>query len=200
MLSQPTSQGHGDGVKSSAGLAGTGFALAKVFVSCFSAVKADQSLKRFKDMPLYAQLSQLMLSWGIMALLMASFLNPDDVTSVEAFFHGWDTATLLVVASFAAKTVLTMTLLKVLDSVQKNIGEAVAVVVIYFSQVLLPMFTTCFELRTFLAMMVVVMTVTTYMLLKTDDGKLKAPDSTLGGPDAKRQPRQPPSLNSHSEV
>jgi len=192
MLSQ--SKGASGGAEAAAGLAGTGFALAKVFVSCFSAVKADQSLKRFKDLPLYAQLSQLMFSWGICAVALAGLLNPQTVSSADAFFHGWNRATLLVVASFAAKTVLTMTLLKVLDSVQKNIGEAAAVVVIYFSQVLLPMFATKFDLQTFLAMMVVFMTVTTYMLLK-DDGKPKKLEHTLGGADAKRHPRPLPTHN-----
>merc|ERR1719221_1373140 len=96
-------------------------------------------------------------AWGFVALLLAGALNPAAVSSPEAFFHGWSMATILVVASFATKTVLTMTLLKVLDSVQKNIGEAVAVIVIYFSQVLLPVFSTQFDLNTFMAMLVVVM-------------------------------------------
>jgi len=100
----------------------------------------------------------------------------------------------------AAKTVLTMTLLKVLDSVQKNIGEAAAVVVIYFSQVLLPMFSTCFDLTTFMSMMVVVMTVTTYMLLK-DDGKSKTSEAAAGGPDAKKLARPVPTqLEAHQEA
>merc|ERR1719399_2151673 len=62
-----------------------------------------------------------------------------------------------------------MTLLKVLDSIMKNIGEAVAVLAIYFMQIALPGFgNKRFESSTFLAMSMVVMTVTTYMFLKQD--------------------------------
>merc|ERR550532_244244 len=62
------------GKAASAGLVGVGFALTKVCVSCYSAVKADQSLKQFKSLPLYAQLSQLMMSWGLAALAMSFVL------------------------------------------------------------------------------------------------------------------------------
>merc|ERR1719210_2647274 len=109
-------------------------------------------------------------AWSLASLCLSCVLSPASVASPAAFFRGWSGATLLVVASFAAKTVLTMTLLKVLDSVQKNIGEAVAVVVIYFAQVALPVFPTRFEANTFMAMLLVVMAVTTYMLLKRDGG------------------------------
>jgi len=152
---------------------GVFFALCKVLVSCYCAVSADASLKKFKEMPLYAQLSQLMGTWGLCAILLAAMLEPASI-SPAAFFEGWNGTTMLVVASFAAKSVLTMTLLKILDSVQKNIGEAVAVLVIYFSQVFLPMFNKHFETNTFLAMMIVVVTVTTYMLLKQEQERLKA--------------------------
>merc|ERR1719464_1710406 len=167
------SKGSSTGKAASAGFVGIGLALTKVCVSCYSAVQADSSLKQFKSLPLYAQLSQLMTSWGLVSLAMSLVLSPADVSSLTAFFRGWGVATSLVVASFAAKTVLTMTLLKVLDSVQKNIGEAVAVMVIYFAQVALPVFPTRFEASTFMAMLLVVMAVTTYMLLKRD-GSSKA--------------------------
>merc|ERR1719461_1953473 len=107
-----------------------------------------------------------MMSWGLVSLAMSAVMDPATAASPAAFFRGWNTATCLVVTSFAAKTVLTMTLLKVLDSVQKNIGEAVAVMVIYFAQVALPVFPTRFEANTFMA-------VPTYMLLKRD-GSSKA--------------------------
>jgi len=200
MLVQPLAVGKSGG--QSSGMVGTLFVLAKVVVSCYSAVKADQSLKAFKHLPLCAQLSQLMFTWGIVLVFMAVILEPSAVCSTGAFFRGWDTATLGVVLSFSAKTVLTMTLLKVLDSVQKNIGEAVAMLVIYFGQVVLPAFSQTFELNTFLAMLVVMLAVTTYMLLKKEaderkkanqNGKQEAAEDEkrerLGGPDAKCRPR-----------
>mmetsp|Transcript_73021 Transcript_73021/g.201505 ORF Transcript_73021/g.201505 Transcript_73021/m.201505 type:complete len:409 (+) Transcript_73021:130-1356(+) len=185
-------------VGQSSGLVGTCFVLGKVVVSCYSAVMADQSLKAFKHLPLCAQLSQLMGTWGVVSVAMAAILEPAAVSSASSFFEGWNYATFLVVASFAAKTVLTMTLLKVLDSVQKNIGEAVAMLVIYFGQVLLPAFSQEFEVNTFLAMLVVVMAVTTYMLLKQEkkESPKAAQDPALrkSSPDAKCAPRPAKSL------
>merc|ERR1719464_1680251 len=151
---QSRSSGGAQGGRSS-NIAGVLFVVGKVVVSCYSAVKADQTLKAHKHLPLYAQLSQLMGSWGLVSVAMAAVLEPASISSPQAFFNGWSTATVLVVASFSAKTVLTMTLLKVLDSVQKNIGEATAVIVIYFAQVLLPAFSTQFDASTFMAMLLV---------------------------------------------
>merc|ERR1719414_2866844 len=138
-------------------------------------------------MPLYAQLAQLMGSWGLVSLVLSAVMHPSAVSSASAFFHGWNLATVLVVVSFSLKTILTMTLLKVLDSVQKNIGEAVAMLVIYFGQVLLPSFSQEFEMNTFLAMLVVVTAVSTYMLLKEDGEKKKDQSMALRhvSPDAK---------------
>jgi len=193
MLVQPTA-GRGSKGGQSSGLLGTFFVLCKVVVSCYSAVMADQSLKAFKHLPLCAQLSQLMGTWGVVSVAMAAILEPAAVSSASSFFEGWNYATFLVVASFAAKTVLTMTLLKVLDSVQKNIGEAVAMLVIYFGQVLLPAFSQEFETNTFLAMLIVVMAVSTYMLLKREQKSLQDQASRNGGPDAKCFPRPPKAM------
>lgn len=185
MLTQEAGSGKARG-SGSASLLGTAAVLSKVGVSCYSAVHADQSLKRFKNLPWYVQLSQLTASWGLFSLLLAALLQPGVVLSPQAFFHGWNYATVLVCLSFAFKTFLTMTLLKVLDSVLKNIGEAVAVLVIYLAQVLLPSMPTQFEVTTFLALLVVVMTVTTYMLLKGDLAKAsQAASASDDGPDAK---------------
>uniref|UniRef100_A0A6T1FWD8 Uncharacterized protein n=1 Tax=Alexandrium monilatum TaxID=311494 RepID=A0A6T1FWD8_9DINO len=92
--------------------------------------------------------------------------------------------------------------MKVLDSVQKNIGEAVAMLVIYFGQVLHPAFSKEFEVNTFLAMLVVVMAVVTYILLKQDQkGKepskqeLEDVEAARQGPDAKCFPRPPSKRN-----
>ena len=57
----------------------------------------------------------------------------------------------------------TLYLLSFLDSVLKAIGEAVAVLVIYFMEVLLPVFDTTFQPATFLAVMVVILSVTSYL-------------------------------------
>jgi len=188
MLVQPPATGTGM-PRQSAGLMGILCVLAKVFVSCYSAVKADQTLKSTKHLPLCAQLSQLMGTWGLVSVAMVIVLEPGTVVSPETFFEGWNTATLLVVASFSAKTVLTMTLLKVLDSVQKNIGEAVAMLVIYLGQVLLPSVSQEFDMNTFLAMLVVGMAVSTYVLLKREMEEAGQRVKRQGGPDAKCRSR-----------
>lgn len=163
------SQSNGGGGSSkSTNLGAVGVVLMKVISSCFSAVTADTALKAFKELPLYIQLSQLFLSWGIVSVILTVFFEPAVLFSATTFFAGWNIGTVLVVISFAIKTVITMTLLKVLDSVMKNIGEAVAVLVIYMAQVVLPVFAKPFQMETFLAMALVVMTVTTYMFLKQD--------------------------------
>uniref|UniRef100_A0A7S1RRN8 Uncharacterized protein n=1 Tax=Alexandrium catenella TaxID=2925 RepID=A0A7S1RRN8_ALECA len=126
---------------------------------------------------------------------MAAVFEPEAVSSSAAFCSGWSRATVLVALSFAMKTVLTMTLLKVLDSVQKNIGEAVAMLVIYFGQVLLPAFSQEFEVNTFLAMLIVVLAVVTYILLKQEKKKAdealkrRGDEEARHSPDAKAFPR-----------
>mmetsp|Transcript_58891 Transcript_58891/g.108782 ORF Transcript_58891/g.108782 Transcript_58891/m.108782 type:complete len:560 (+) Transcript_58891:89-1768(+) len=148
--------------------------LLKVIVSCYAAVMSDQSLKKYSNLPLHIQLSQLFLPWGLASIALAAFFEPAAIMSPSAFFAGWNSGTVLVMMSFAVKTVLTMTLLKILDSIAKNIGEAVAVLVIYVMQIVLPSFSKTFELDTFIGMSIVVMTVTTYMFLKKDLDTVKA--------------------------
>ena len=68
-------------------------------------------------------------------MILTVFFEPAVLFSATTFFAGWNIGRVLVVTSFAVKTVITMTLLKVLDSVMKIIGEAVAVLVIYMAHV-----------------------------------------------------------------
>eukprot|EP00442_Polarella_glacialis_P002476 CAMPEP_0115101892 /NCGR_PEP_ID=MMETSP0227-20121206/33532_1 /TAXON_ID=89957 /ORGANISM="Polarella glacialis, Strain CCMP 1383" /LENGTH=561 /DNA_ID=CAMNT_0002497789 /DNA_START=73 /DNA_END=1758 /DNA_ORIENTATION=+ len=168
------SKGGSGGKKQAAGMFATSLVLLKVIVSCYAAVNSDASLKKYANLPLNAQLSQLFLPWFVMSFVLALIFEPSVVSSPESFFHGWNFGTILVVLSFSVKTVLTMTLLKTLDSISKNIGEAVAVLVIYVMQVTMPSFGKQFEMDTFVAMSIVVMTVTTYMFLKQDLDASKA--------------------------
>jgi len=139
----------------------------KVFVSCLAAVTADKLLKKRAKLPLYAQLCHGMMGWGFASFLLAAAVEP----SLGSLLCGWSPATVLVMASFAVKMLLTVGVLKVLDSLLKNIGEAVAVLVIYFAQVLSPQAATQFELSTFLAMLTVVTAVLTYVLVRRDEQK-----------------------------
>jgi len=169
-----SSQSKGKSGGNSAGILAIMMVVGKVVVSCYAAVMSDQSLKKYKDLPLHAQLCQLFLPWGVASFVLAMIFEPSSMSSPAAFFHGWNAGTVLVMFSFSIKTVITMTLLKTLDSISKNIGEAVAVLVIYVMQIVLPTFSKEFEMDTFIAMTIVVMTVTTYMFLKQDLDVTKA--------------------------
>eukprot|EP00930_Biecheleria_cincta_P010434 TRINITY_DN11255_c0_g1_i2.p1 TRINITY_DN11255_c0_g1~~TRINITY_DN11255_c0_g1_i2.p1 ORF type:complete len:562 (-),score=80.91 TRINITY_DN11255_c0_g1_i2:243-1928(-) len=172
-----TTQSRGNAGKAhkSAGLFAIGLVLMKVVVSCYAAVMSDQSLKKYKNLPLNAQLAQLFLPWLLTSFTLALIFEPRALSSPSAFFGGWNFGTCLVTASFAAKTVLTMTILKVLDSISKNIGEAMAVLVIYAMMCILPAFSKTFDMDTFVALSIVIMAVTTYTFVKKDlDGSKEA--------------------------
>lgn len=134
--------------------------LLKVTVSCLCAVLADKYMKDFKSLPFYVQLVQMKLAWTA-TILMISFT--DGKTWQAGFFTGWTPVVYGVFASFTVKCWSTMAILSLLDSVLKNIGEASAVLVIYFMNVCLPMFPDKFEVPSFLAVMVVILSVTAYV-------------------------------------
>mmetsp|Transcript_57859 Transcript_57859/g.161489 ORF Transcript_57859/g.161489 Transcript_57859/m.161489 type:complete len:343 (+) Transcript_57859:57-1085(+) len=134
--------------------------LLKVTVSCLCAVLADKYMKDFKSLPFYVQLTQMKVAWTL-TILIISFM--DGSTWQKGIFDGWNPAVVAVFSSFVVKCWSTMAILSLLDSVLKNIGEAVAVLVIYFMNVCLPMFPDKFEVPSFLAVMVVILSVTAYV-------------------------------------
>jgi len=135
--------------------------LLKVAVSCYCAVLSEKYLKVFSDMPLPAKISGLATTWAMMSFVFCRF-EPE--VRKNGFFANWDSMTWVVTASFAIKTISTMYLLQALDSVQKNIGEALAVIVIYSGQVLLPSVDKAFDLSVFLLAILVVGLVKTYLV------------------------------------
>merc|ERR1719230_31179 len=54
----------------------------------------------------------------------------------DGFFHGWNAMVVGVMFSFFVKSVSTLYLVALLDSMLKNIGEALAIIVIYAWDVL----------------------------------------------------------------
>merc|ERR1712066_1076069 len=90
-------------------------------------------------------------------------MGADGKTWQNGVFASWDLAAIGVLVSFTVKGWSTMYLLAILDSVLKNIGEAVAVLVIYVAQVVLPAFEDTFQIPTFLSVMVVILSVTAYV-------------------------------------
>merc|ERR1712048_774605 len=86
--------------------------------------------------------------------------QPSLKSNVLPFFHHFDFMTWVVVFSFTSKSLITLYLLKILDSVQKNIGEALAVLVIFIGQVSLG--GNAFNLCAFLQAVLVVILVRIY--------------------------------------
>lgn len=146
------------------------FVIMKVFFSCICAVLAEKHLKAFKDMPIYAQVAQLKFTWLWVSLLLTLMFDRDVVQS--GFFAGWDGRTIVVAVSWVCKGWTTFLVLKNLDSVLKNIGEAVSILVIYIFDVLvadavseyIPVHSKAFKLSSFLMVLVVVLTVVTYTM------------------------------------
>lgn len=155
------------------------FVVAKVFFSCLCAVLTEKYLKRYKDLPLYAQVAQLKFAWLWVSLALTMAFDKGVVQ--HGFFWGWDRRTVVVAISWVCKGWSTFLVLKKLDSVLKNIGEAVAIVVIYAFDVLIagavseffPVEQKDFHLDAFLMMLVVVLTVTTYTLAGGEPPKSK---------------------------
>eukprot|EP00933_Yihiella_yeosuensis_P063607 TRINITY_DN667_c1_g1_i1.p1 TRINITY_DN667_c1_g1~~TRINITY_DN667_c1_g1_i1.p1 ORF type:complete len:357 (-),score=47.66 TRINITY_DN667_c1_g1_i1:474-1517(-) len=149
------------------------FVVLKVFFSCLCAVLAEKHLKAFKDMPIYAQVAQLKFAWLWVSLLLT--FSFDRNVREDGFWIGWDQRTLFVAASWVCKGWSTFLVLKNLDSVLKNIGEAAAILVIYCFDVFIaeavqdyiPVHPKAFRLSSCLLVIVIVLTVTTYTLAPT---------------------------------
>jgi hypothetical protein len=136
--------------------------LLKVVASCYCAVLSEKYLKEYKDMSLPAKISCLSTTWMLASAITCAL---DPKVQSAGFLAHWTPMTWVVTVSFIVKTVSTMYLLQALDSVQKNIGEALAVIVIYLSQVSIPGFgDKSFELSVFLLAVLVVGLVKTYLL------------------------------------
>lgn len=148
----------GGGETASLPLGAVGCVMAKVAVSCYCAVLSEKYLKAYDKMPTYAKVSALSVTWTLASLLACT---ADPKVLSHGFFAHWETSTWIVTASFVVKTTATMYLLQSLDSVQKNIGEAVAVIVIYASEVILGK---SFEISVFLTAIAVVTLVRVYLL------------------------------------
>eukprot|EP00929_Paragymnodinium_shiwhaense_P003092 TRINITY_DN1034_c0_g1_i1.p1 TRINITY_DN1034_c0_g1~~TRINITY_DN1034_c0_g1_i1.p1 ORF type:complete len:327 (+),score=90.20 TRINITY_DN1034_c0_g1_i1:101-1081(+) len=137
-------------------LMGVAFVLAKVGVSCYAAVLSDTKLKGFPGMSTSAKLSQMSLARVICSVLLMVGTESSD----KPYLHGFNTATWLVVVSFLTKSLLTLYLLKMLDSIQKNIGEALACIVIFGGNIMMGV--SAFDLCAFLLAILVVVLVRIY--------------------------------------
>jgi len=154
------------------------FVVLKVFISCLCAVLTDKYMRNFAEEPIHVQIVQFKFSWVIGTFLIAF---TDGKTFQNGFFHGWDGTVVAVWSSFTLKNWCTNYILAILDSLLKNIGEAVAVLVIYIMQVALPVFDTQFELPIFLSVSIVILSVTSYINAKEVVEKAKKYDAVNDG-------------------
>merc|ERR1712196_719986 len=146
---------------------GTIFAFLKVVISCVGAVISDKYMKEFKNDPTHVCIARTFVSRAI-AIVMLSFTQ--DVWT-KGFFSGWNAMTIAVTASFIIKSVSTLYIVALLDSILKNIAEAFSVLVIYAWDVLAvgkP-----FQIATFLSVLVVVSACAAYVDSKTPIEKAK---------------------------
>merc|ERR1712178_461466 len=110
---------------------GTIFAFMKVVISCVGAVISDKYMKEFKSDPTHVCIARTFVARAI-AIVLLSFTQP---VWQKGFFNGWNAMTIAVTVSFIVKSVSTLYIVALLDSILKNIAEAFSVLVIYFYDV-----------------------------------------------------------------
>jgi len=158
-----------DDSESPFGLGALLIVLLKVFFSCACAVVVEKYLKAYQSMPIHCQIAQLKFCWFFTSLLLTVAFDSQVMT--QGFFSGWDWRTLVVTMSWFCKGWSTLTVLKILNSVLKNIGEAVAILVIYLTDVFaksvfenFPTKGKDFHASTFLMVLFIVLTVISYTM------------------------------------
>jgi len=131
---------------------GVFMAFLKVIISCVGAVISDRFMKEYKNDPTHVCIARTFVARAI-AIVLLSFT--EDVW-VKGFFSGWSIMAIAVTISFIVKSVSTLYIVALLDSILKNVAEAFSVLVIYAYDVLSPWAKKQFDVSTFLAVMVVV--------------------------------------------
>merc|ERR1719230_122704 len=131
---------------------GVVMAFLKVVISCLGAVISDRFMKEYKNDPTHVCIARTFVARAI-AIVLLSFT--EDVW-VKGFFSGWSIMAVAVTISFIVKSVSTLYIVALLDSILKNVAEAFSVLVIYAYDVMAPWVNKQFEVATFLAVLVVV--------------------------------------------
>merc|ERR1719373_772874 len=139
------------------------FAFLKVIISCVGAVISDRFMKEYKNDPTHVCIARTFVARAI-AIVLLSFTQ--DVW-VKGFFSGWDGMTVMVTISFIVKSVSTLYIVALLDSILKNVAESFAVLVIYAYDIMAPWVNKSFDTATFLSVLVVVAACAAYVDSKT---------------------------------
>jgi hypothetical protein len=169
MVVESSGGGGGDG---GIPIMGMIFAFAKVILSCASAVISDKYMKVYKDDSTHVQIARIHVGRAV-GIVIFSFMTP---VYSNGFFTGWDGMTWAVTVAFIVKSVSSLYVVALLDSILKNIAESFAVLVIYGYDVSMPWVSKDFELATFLSVMVVICTCAAYVDSKEPIEKAKQYD------------------------
>lgn len=156
-------------------LLGMFFAFLKVVISCVGAVVSDKYMKVYKDDPTHVQIARIYIARPVF-LLILTFASDALRTG---FFDGWNAMTIAVTASFIVKSVSSLYILSLLDSILKNVAEAFSVLVIYAFDILAPWVDKSFDIATFLAVLVVVSACAAYIDSKAPLEKAALYDESL---------------------
>merc|ERR1719265_1289170 len=124
---------------------GVVMAFLKVVISCLGAVISDRFMKEYKNDPTHVCIARTFVARAI-AIVLLSFT--EDVW-VKGFFSGWNAMTIATTASFIVKSVSTLYIVALLDSILKNIAESFAILVIYIYDISVPWVTKEFDVATF---------------------------------------------------
>merc|ERR1711924_553153 len=157
---------------------GAVMAFLKAIISCIGAVISDKYMKEFKNDPTHVCIARTFVARAL-AIVALSLSTPCWSRGFDSFFEGWDMSTVAVTASFIIKSVSTLYIVALLDSILKNIAEASSVLVIYAYDVI------CigkpFEIAIFLSVLVVVAACAAYVDSKTPIEKAKKWDKIQDG-------------------
>jgi len=155
VVESSNSSGGGGGVP----LVGMIFAFSKVILSCASAVVSDKYMKVYSDDSTNVQIARIHVGRAVGIVVLSAFTP----VYSNGFFEGWDGMTWAVTGAFIVKSVSSLYVVALLDSILKNIAESFAVLVIYGFDVLMPWVAKDFDVATFLAVLVVVCTCAAYV-------------------------------------
>eukprot|EP00429_Kryptoperidinium_foliaceum_P011156 CAMPEP_0176003904 /NCGR_PEP_ID=MMETSP0120_2-20121206/1414_1 /TAXON_ID=160619 /ORGANISM="Kryptoperidinium foliaceum, Strain CCMP 1326" /LENGTH=405 /DNA_ID=CAMNT_0017336561 /DNA_START=22 /DNA_END=1236 /DNA_ORIENTATION=+ len=158
---------------------GIALVLLKVVISCLAAVLSDKTFKDYPNVPLYVQLVRFKPVWFLGLLLIAVIRGDVQEHGVTGFFHDWQAITVCALVSFTVKCWISFSVLSILDSLAKNIGEAFSVLVTYFIVIFHASFDDVYENETFLTILLVFLSILAYLSAKKVVGKAETYDKIV---------------------
>eukprot|EP00386_Alphamonas_edax_P006370 GDKI01020622.1.p1 GENE.GDKI01020622.1~~GDKI01020622.1.p1 ORF type:complete len:392 (+),score=127.07 GDKI01020622.1:135-1178(+) len=149
---------------------GIGLALAKVVVSCYASVLCERAMKEDSS-PFLVQFTQtkvvqLVITFVYFVVKDWDFLQSHNFNVLA----NWTIkAHILLWIGFVAKALLTQYLIKIMDSLLKNISEVAAMILVYLNKVFL--LGGEFKMDAFVAALIVMFSVGCYVLSKEQDAQ-----------------------------